>query len=242
MHEDPLERLKSSWQKNEDCPSSEELTAFHEKSLEAEAMNKISNHVARCGMCDLAVTSLKDFDNSGTQTEHKGLRFIFHSAWKPAFAFLLALALLYPAYLGVSRKLEPPRPTPQYEPTQVPENAAGSATVFDLGEAGSKRGPKTPRVHEIALKPKQAYIILNFYLPVRRDHSYKMEIQRADRNMVLASHEIEAGDAIGNFSIVVSRSLLADGDYRMLISESEKSSNQPIDRYEFLLRIKSPLQ
>jgi hypothetical protein len=237
MHDDPVERLKSVWDHNQSCPSSQELTAFYEKSLELELMAKIRNHISRCGLCDSALSSLKGFDGPNTDTKRLPFRFLL----KPAIAFLLLAALLYFTsliFLKPSRQNTPPAP---YE-TQAPAAVDGvdSAMMFDLGEVISKRGNQSLPVHLISIGLKERFFVLNFYLPVRADYIYEMEIQNMERQIVSSAHVIRARDAIGNFSIIVQRGLFSDGDYRAIITESEEAGKEPVDRFEFLLRIMSP--
>lgn len=238
--DDVVSRLQSRWERPDACPPAAKLTAFANRELPAEEMLSIRRHVERCGLCDWALTSLKDFDSALVgASKSPGFRFPLRFLLRPSFAYLLVLALVYPAYRGIFQQHQRIVYLPGTVPRQpVVARQLHSAHVYDLGEATAKRGSSPySTLREITVDNSEQFLVLHFYIPVHPDHVYRMEIRRETASQTIVSAEIRSQDPLGNFSVVAQTSLFSNGDYLMVVEEIEKRTGIPIDRYHFPLHV-----
>jgi hypothetical protein len=214
-----------------DCPGSEQLVRYQQHTLSTEEMLLIKQHLNLCGLCDWTVTGLTEFDTVANpsmedqrQPARKGslLRFILN----PALAYGIVLALLYPAYRGI------------FHPRSVETDfqGVGSARDFDLGDASTTRSGSAAERKLVQLSPRERFFILSIFVPIRKDHTYEMQIvnQKGEK---IDSGEIKSRDLIGNFSIVANANLFSDGDYSLTVKEIEQSSRQLKEEYRFRFQI-----
>lgn len=246
MHEnDPLAALKPQMIKAGPCPSTEDLVAFSNRSLPIEETLVIRRHVQQCGLCDWALAQLKDFDAATKQAERRLFALPLRLFRRPslAVAYLLVVLLLYPAYLGIFQTPEVVyRRLPQATAKPPAAESMNSAPLVDLGDATVKRGSASSAaaIPEVALPTNAKYLVLRFYLPVHPDHVYRMQLHRADSDRMVESVEIRSQDPLGNFSVVAPARLFRQiGDYVVVVQEMEQGAGNPLDQYEFRLRIGS---
>lgn len=215
-----------------DCPASDDLIRYQQRELSTEEMLRIKQHVDVCGFCDCAVAELSEFDSVASfaarepeAAGRKGFfsRFLLH----PAFAYGIALALLYPAYRGLFH----PGPAPE----KIVERT-GSAMDFDLGQGSVTRSPSYGKEAGVVLSPDERFFILTLFVPVRSDHRYKMEI-RNEQGLLVDSGTIRSRDSVGNFSIVATSSLFPDGRYRLTVQEIEAATGRVKEDHQFLFRV-----
>jgi hypothetical protein len=215
------------------CPSSEDLVRYQQRSLSTEEMLLIKQHLNLCGLCDWAVTELAEFDSvaiPSVQQEESlpkrtksPLRFFLY----PALGFALVLILLIPAFLFILQ--------PKAALHQSP-NIAGSARDFDLGVGSSTRSVSSAKKKLVVLSRSERFFILNFFIPIRTDHKYEMEILNQKEQKV-DSGDIQSRDPLGNFSIVCSSNVFPDGDYSLTIKEIAQQTRQVKDEYRFLFQV-----
>jgi hypothetical protein len=227
-----FERMKAG---RGDCPASEELVNFQQLSLPAEEMARIKRHIEGCGICDRIVQGLTEFDEV-TRKDPEGIKWssrLLHFMLNPAVAYLVALALLYPAYRGIFHSS-----TEVVETMEEQKQQVDSASDFDLGEGTLQRGiGATPSVEKVISIPKEErFFILNLFIPVRSDLSYKMEVQD-EKDAVISTTDVQSRDRLGNFSIVCTRELFPPGSYRIRIQELDPKTRQPLAEYLFRFKV-----
>jgi len=135
-------RLRALKEKKRPCPDADLLRKFHAKSLSADESRAIEEHVALCGLCDLKLGRLAEADPSADppgavppsvweQVDPRFTRrfeeflasakrpprrpvFVFFAKIfaTPAPAYVLALLLCYPAYLGLTNRVPGGSPPP----------------------------------------------------------------------------------------------------------------------------------
>lgn len=166
----------------------------------------------------------------------------------PAFAYALVLALLVPAYLGVSRTRSPRAvadapPVAPAAPSSVPTAVArpaelGTPRSFHLG-GGQVRddGP----VMRVTIQASDDFVLLSFLAPIRSDPSVVYEATLADASgrAVASKRPLRSTDGQGSFTLVCPSGLLAQGDYVLSVSEvaSAASAEAP---YQFRFRVVRP--
>jgi hypothetical protein len=104
-----------------------------------------------------------------------------------------------------------------------------------LGDALATRSIDSTQETLVNLSTSEEFFILNFFVPIRSDYAYEMEIldQKGKR---IDWAEIKSRDSIGNFSIVGSSSLFPNGHYTLLIKEMNRPGEIK-EEYRFRFRI-----
>lgn len=201
-----------------ECPPSDDLIRYQRREASMEEMLRIKRHIDNCGICDSAVVQLSEIDSAPVFDWKESLkRILLH----PALAYGIALALLYPAYLGLSNRA-----------AQGVVSRAGSARDFDLGQGSVTRSTSSAEPTVVSLPPNDQFVILTFFVPVRSSYRYEMEI-RNELGSLIDSEAIHSRDSIGNFSIVAASSAFADGKYKLNVKETEPSNGVMKNEYAF---------
>ncbi|MCI0604306.1 hypothetical protein L0156_15010 [bacterium] len=224
-----------------DCPGSDELLQYQQKSLPEEQLVKTKQHIDSCGLCDSIVTRLAQFDSAVTEKPKQSIPWMVtvrQFFLQPAVAYLVALALLYPAYVGIFRK-----PVIVEKITKAPAppiQGVGSAQDFDLGEGTVQRGgsPSLAPVQVIRISAEEKFFILNFFVPVRPDRRYEMQIVD-DKGEQITAGKVTSRDRLGNFSLVCTWELFPPDPYVLTIKELEQNSQQVHDEYFFRFTVQS---
>jgi len=97
------QKLAPLRQERGECPSSELLNRYALGDLNPEEQRSVSQHVARCGVCDAILFRMRDFE---TRPQRKWI------GWPAALGYALAAVLAIPAYRGL-RSSPPPAELPQ---------------------------------------------------------------------------------------------------------------------------------
>ena len=212
-----------------ECPSSEDLVRYQQRSLSTEEMLLIKQHLNLCGLCDWAITELAEFDSvpipAPQEERHpKRTRSPLRLFLNPALAFALFFLLLVPIYYFYQSKA-----------THLATNGVGSAKDFDLGVASTTRSASTAEKKLVIVSHYERFFILNFFITIRTNHLYQMEIldQKGGK---IDSEEIHSRDSLGNFSIVCNSKLFPDGDYSLIVKEVAQT-RQIKDEYRFLFQV-----
>ncbi len=223
-----------------DCPGSDELLQYQQKSLPAEQLVKMKQHIDSCGLCDSIVTGLTQFDSAVIEKPKQSIPWMVTMRQfflQPAVAYLVALALLYPAYVGIFRK---PGVVEKIIEAPAPIQGVGSAQDFDLGEGTAQRGssPSSAPVQIMRISAEEKFFILNFFVPVRPDRRYEMQIV-GDKGEQITARKVTSRDRLGNFSLVCTWDLFPPDSYVLTIKELEQNSQQVHDEYFFRFTVQS---
>jgi hypothetical protein len=188
------------------CPAPEDLAAYAEGSLGAEAAERVGAHVRVCGACDVAVERLKTLDDAAPGPRGTRWRDVLrHPAWGYGLAAVLAGGWF------VSAPVRPPAAVVETAPLP----AAVSAPRFNLdrerggGDAGARVG--------------DGDAFFDFFVPMRPEMEYTARIESATGE-VLSRAKLKPTDALGNCSLYCPRELLARGAARLAVEESGAGS------------------
>ena len=142
---------------------------------------------------------------------------------KPAFAYILVLLLLYPAWLGLREIFLKPE--------------APNVRTFRLEEKLTFRGP-AHREEEIVVLPSDEVIHVVFSIPVA-DLILQYDLDLFfEENLVLAQKDIKAVDNQGNFSVFLAAKSLKDGQYKVKVTERHPGDPQHLQEYLFSFQLK----
>ena len=202
------------------CPEIEVLERYAAGRLQKPEAEAFEKHLAVCGICSVVIERLGDFDQvaaavtaggpepdwtamegrlgvrSGTGGKVKGGG--WGGSWfrSPALGYAMALALAYPAWLGVSRRGDSPA---------AQDGPAGrGASVVDLNATRSETG--LPVVGAGA----GGRVVLQFLAPAEPGTRQRAEI-RDGGGKVMDLGEVKSFDGRGNFALVVDPEKLAAG-------------------------------
>ncbi len=215
------------------CPDEDTFVRFLSGNLRDEENERLERHLTQCGICEALVERMRAFDeplepgpewpavaarlqtrfSASLQREKTtagkprrfGLGEIF---WNPIAAYVLAAALIYPAYLGVFRhqpalKAES-SPPPRLENTRVLQlDSSRSATSVTVG--GEIRD--------------EHFLALLFFVPIREGFRYSVTIANWDGKTVAGPLEAHSYDGIGHFEVVYPLSELPTGQYVLHVTE-----------------------
>lgn len=241
INEDVREAFEKMRTDRGECPAPEQLVKFQQRSLTAEEIIIVKRHIEDCGSCDWIVRGLTEFDAASLRDQEKSAGWaakVQHLLFHPALAYLLVLALLYPAYRGIFHKPNIVEKTiPVSKP--LPVEGVGSARDFNLGDGSTQRAALPLSEEIIQLSKDDKFFILNFFIPVRADHRYEMQITNEKGN-VIATDEAKSRDQLGNFSVVCTRQLFPAGSYILRIKELDLQGNLH-DEYVFRFKMLPPL-
>ncbi|MEW6208782.1 MAG: zf-HC2 domain-containing protein [Acidobacteriota bacterium] len=146
---------------------------------------------------------------------------------RPAFAYILLLALLYPAYRGIFHKPDVVKETITETVTVEVEKPRPVIDVASLQtiklQAVERAGGGRQSV--VRLSDREAGFFLSFLVPVseRPQFVYNLEIRNAQGQVV--TEKKEAGhDLLGNFRIMCDRSFFPPGRYELRVKEINKTT------------------
>lgn len=187
-----------------ECPAIEVLTRFSfGDSPQAEA-EEVREHLAKCGLCDALLHRMKGFPESAAGTAAWAPRFLVYLK-SPVLGYVLAAALIYPAYRG----LRPPPPAPPVQPQPAAVEAPPGLSLNDVrGAAGGT-----------AAATAEGHFLIHFALPVSADKRYRATIRAADGKVIVAGLPIRSWDSLGNFSLLCRAADFPSGKYSVEIEE-----------------------
>jgi len=157
---------------------------------------------------------------------------------RPAVGYAIALALCYPAYLGIRPKPNPASETPKaVAPAPAakilaPPFTAQPAPVLDLDGV---RGPLQPS-NRVQLTEQDRFFVLSFFVPIRTDRRYTATILNEAGTTIAPEEELPQPDH-GNFVLVCAREPFRPGEYRLIVSEFDHHTGQVSRRVTFRFRI-----
>jgi hypothetical protein len=210
----------------EPCPDSESLAAYFVGDRPA-----LAAHVGSCKECEALVRNLESFDapaKPGPEwpeiSQRLQVRFdsflesapatrkvntaaaAFLSFWRtPLPAYAIALALVYPAWLGFNR--------PRTAPTSLQ-----NTRVVRLDETRSAQPP-------VAVSTADP-LTLDFFIPIRDGYNYTAEILDSNRKTLAGPLMIESYDGLGRFALACPPLADRTGPFTLRISESGPGGRQ----------------
>jgi anti-sigma factor RsiW len=197
--------------KSDFCPDSRFLADYASGELDKTETNRLDRHIAACGICGPLMERLQAFDsdekpgpewagvsgrmearfgqflqgqgNPVKPRERSRFRKLF---WNPIPAYAVMLALIYPAWLGLSSSRAKPFPGRQLE----------SVRLIRLDATRSARAPVA------AVSGGKGLPTLSFFVPVKDGFQYRGAILGRDGKPITEPVAIESSDGQGNFLIV----------------------------------------
>jgi hypothetical protein len=224
----------------ESHPSSEDLSRLAEGDFQGLALAR--GHVAACSECREILSVVekvnRDLDRpagelgrrlaEGWRSFGEGLRVL---ARGPLPGYVLALLLIYPAYLGVFgsaglrervRELEAPQLLDAPLPLDAEsERGAGVGTV-----RVERSGGRT---------------VLTFFVPISSErYRYQVELLRSGRGeeaRVFLETDARSFDGSGTFALLLPERMLVAGAYEVRVEELHKTSGARVNLFSFPFRI-----
>lgn len=221
------------------CPEIEVVERYARgQSPEMEA-KEFEAHLEVCGICSLVIERLVDFDSVaaaamkgpepdwgvmerrlGVQREERRSGWMGVSLFQlPVLGYALALALVYPAWLGVTRRTEAPAAREEWAATW-----AGSVDLT------ATRGDLAMPAVTAAGGERAA--VLQFYAPAGAGIAQQAEVRDAKGRVVADLGEVKSYDGRGNFAVVVDPRKLAAGQYRLVVRGGVDGPEQ-LSTFEF---------
>jgi hypothetical protein len=193
------------------CPDSRSLADYASGALDKAETHRLDRHIAICGICGSLMERLQAFDSdekpgpvwagvSGRMEARFGQflqeqqnpvkpreRSRFRKLlWNPIPAYAVMLALIYPAWLGLSSSRAKPFPGRQLE----------SVRLIRLDATRSAQAPVAASSNGAGLAT------LSFFVPVRDGFQYRAAILDHNGKPITEPVSIQSYDEKGNFLIV----------------------------------------
>jgi hypothetical protein len=169
------------------------------------------------------------------------LQLVRNVVWHPALAYLLVLALAYPAYRGLFRKPEVvTKVVPQKEIVEVEKPALGIEAVTDFVELKSPERAASAGPSIVRLRPDKPSFALSFSVPIseRPEFVYDVEVRDSQGRVVAAEKAAQPRDELGNFLFVCRRELFSPGRYELQVKEVNKTTQAVTRTFSFLFTVK----
>lgn len=123
----------------------------------------------------------------------------------PAVAYLVVVALAYPAYLGWMTG--PPRD----ERTPIV-----LSTPLGIDSTGANRGTERPA---ITVESQGGPTVVTVFVPVDERYRYRLEILDADGRSLFRRDDAKSFDGYGTFALMLPEGFLAPGDHELRVDE-----------------------
>jgi hypothetical protein len=159
---------------------------------------------------------------------------LFWCLRRPAFAYIVALALVYPAYRGLRPRLQTPQPhLPAVEAPKTPSPSLVMAALPPLDLEPVRRGGGQNKV--VRLAPVESAFVLGFSVPTRTGYSYFAEVTHENAGSVVTRVQLQP-NRVGYFNLVFDRRLFDPGTYTLSVFEARSfapESKKLVVQYEF---------
>jgi hypothetical protein len=212
---------------------SEQLVLYAESQseLDTDDLTFIEDHLAECKDCQQELELLKKVNGSLQAGRKKSpirtisqwlIDILPEFAFKPAFAYIIILLLLYPAWLGIFRWPKGKIP----EPRMVQNNY--ELPPFDT------RAEMTEE-DEINI-PSQARIFsLSFNIPILSSEHirYDAVIVDAQKKIIWRKNNIESLDEYGTFLLICDGKFFKVGAYSLIVEEINLELDQRQNEFVF---------
>jgi hypothetical protein len=233
------------------CPEIEVVEQYARGELQEQPSAEFRSHLEVCGLCSVIVERLREFgatppaipataEPDWLPIQHRlaqecaqaspvkparQVRWYTADFWIPALGYALALVLVYPAWLGVSR---PPRkegaPPPNVEDHTM---EASGAVLVDLNT--TRDAQDLPAVKARAGERAA----LTFFVPAKAGKPLSVAIVGGANNLVLDLGEIRSSDDHGNYCLVLYPRSLPPGRYRLIARDKQRPAD-PGNSFEFV--------
>jgi len=211
-----------------ECPDTDQLVSFLTGELAAKDSEKITRHVAACGVCDALLERMQGFDDPMAWLDadrrlterfngflgrlRRPVFSVLRHAW---LAYLIALMLIYPAYRGLVLPAKH-----QASPPASPLPAFESAKILRLDAT------RSASVSAMALTERDKVFILSFFVPIKTDSRYSAAIEDGLAKIIATPTEISSYDSQGNFYLICDRHLFTGGQYVLVVKEFGRDSRE----------------
>jgi hypothetical protein len=150
---------------------------------------------------------------------------LFWCLRRPAFAYIVALALVYPAYRGLRPRLQAPSPhLAAVEAPKTPSSPPVMVAPPPLELERVRGGGRRTKV--VRLAPNESAFVLGFCVPTRAGYSYHAEVRHEKGGSVVA-HVPLPPNRVGYFNLVFDRRPFDPGAYTLSVFEARSSAPQP---------------
>jgi hypothetical protein len=211
------------------------LTIYSEskKDLKKEITHRIEDHLSSCQQCSAELEVLnkvnQSLDDSKAEPFVGGIvqkirEFFAKPVLKPAYAYILILALLYPAWLGLFK-----RDSSQgkiSEPVNI-------GSIFVLEQDNQRAAGE--QLNTIALDKTFSLFAFSFVLPIK-DHEkniYQASVSNNENKVIWQDENVKFVDQFGTVIIVFPQKYFAAGKYILTVIEKQKQSNKVMNKYLF---------
>jgi hypothetical protein len=211
------------------------LTKYSEsrKELGKEVIQRIDDHLSSCHQCREELEILNKVNHSLDSSEvdpfFKGIvqniwEFFSKPVLKPVYAYILVLALLYPAWLGLFNKDN--RQGKIAEPFNI-------SNLFVL-ERDDQRATGE-HSNKIVLDRPSDLFALSFVLPVKNqeDNTYLAAIVNDENKVLWHDDHLTFIDQFGTVIIICPRKYFIKGDYSLTVTEKQIHTKEVINKYFF---------
>lgn len=239
------------------CPDIQVLDQFVASQLDARTEESFQRHLAVCGLCEELVERLRNVDRDASalspEPDWTAMEARLAQAcrdrsaattkpvvapvrwWQtvplvPMLGYGLAVALVYPAWLGWTRKAPlppPPTPLPQAHPF-----VGAAARILDFNTV---RGDQSPLTLEAI--PGVNTAVLLFFLPVGPQTRLTAEIVTASGTVAADLRGLSSYDGNGNFCVVLATDGWQPGQYRLVVHPQPGNGQAGHSRtFQFMFR------
>jgi hypothetical protein len=211
------------------------LTIFSEskKELKKEVIARIENHLSSCQQCSKELEILNKVNDSLNESETvpiirsimQKIRELFTKpVLKPVYAYILLLALLYPAWLGLFT-----RDSSQgkiSEPVNI-------GNIFVLEQNDQRAAGK--QLNTIVLDKKSSLIVFSFVLPIKKEENniYLTSISNSENKVIWKDNNLKFIDQSGTVILVCPQIYFIEGKYTLTVIEKQKQTNRILNKYLF---------
>jgi len=205
------------------------LYAESKSDLTKDEVSSIGNHLENCDHCREELQILTDV-NKALSTDRKNPRsktfihrlknIIPSFGFKPAFAYIIILLLLYPAWLGIFRQRG------SFEPTVA-------NYIFELIPSDTRS--EQTEAHIVDISPAADQFSLSVTIPILSDEDirYDAVILDAENKIIWRKTDIKSLDEYGSFLLICHRRFFKEGIYSMIIEEIDVRRNQKLNEFVF---------
>lgn len=145
-------------------------------------------------------------------------------AWlrSPAVAYLVVLAMAYPAYRGLTRSA----PSDEATPIVLSRPQGIDAQSPSRSGSGGAQGPA------ITIEEQGGPTVVTVFVPIDERYRYRLEVfDRAGRSR-FRQNDARSFDGYGTFALVLPAEFLTAGDYELRVDELG-DDGQPIEVFRF---------
>ena len=147
----------------------------------------------------------------------------------PVPAYLLALVLLYPAYLGLMGSSE----------LRERLQALDSPQLLDVPLSLDTESERGSGVGSLRVERRGSRAVLTFLVPIASErYRYQIELLRGERRLFFET-DARSFDGQGTFALLIPQQTLSEGDYQVRVEELEKTSGARANLFSFPFRVEN---